>query len=229
MNAVSGHLLMPMSAKKAATALCTLPVGCPSHSTCTQTTMPIQHLAATLMLTLALTTAQAQMTVAGQSYEATVKLASKELQLNGVGVRAVAIFKAYTVGLYLTQKANTAEAIIATTGPKHMQMRMLMDVDAKEFVKAVDVGMKRNTPEAELPSLVARMTQFEDTVHAVNKVRKGDVVDLDWLPGKGMQFKLNGQTRGAVIEGEDFYAALLRIFIGDKPVDKALKAGLLGA
>ena len=209
--------------------MCTLPVGCPSPSTQTKTTMHIQHLAATLMLTLALTTAQAQMTVAGQSYEATAKLASKELQLNGVGVRAVAIFKAYTVGLYLTQRANTAEAIIATPGPKHIQMRMLMDVDAKEFVKAVDVGMKRNTPEAELPSLVARMTQFEDTVHAVNKVRKGDVVDLDWLPGKGMQFKLNGQARGAVIEGEDFYAALLRIFIGDKPVDKALKAGLLGA
>lgn len=193
--------------------------------------MHIPHLAASLMLTFVLATApaQAQMTVAGQSYEATVKLASSELHLNGVGVRAVAIFKAYTVGLYLMQKAGTADAVIATPGPKHLQMRMLMDVDAKEFVKAVDVGMKRNTPEADLPSLVARMTRFEDTVHAVNKVRKGDVVDLDWLPGKGLQFKLNGQARGTVIEGEDFYAALLRIFIGDKPVDKGLKAGLLGA
>ncbi len=193
--------------------------------------MLTQHFAVAFLLisAMAFAPAQAQIKVAGQTYEATVKLANTDLQLNGVGVRAVAIFKAYTVGLYLTQKAGTADAIIATPGPKHMQMRMLLEVEAKEFVKAVDVGIKRNTPEAELPALLARMTQFENTVNALNKVRKGDVVDLDWLPGKGMQFKLNGQARGAVIEGEDFYAALLRIFIGDKPVDKGLKAGLMGS
>lgn len=59
-------------------------------------------------------------------------------------------------------------------------------------------------------------------------MKKRDVVDLDWLPGKGLQLALNGELRGAPIPGEDLYAALLRIFVGDKPTDPEMKIGLLG-
>ncbi|MDH4290227.1 MAG: chalcone isomerase family protein, partial [Aquincola sp.] len=33
---------------------------------------------------------------------------------------------------------------------------------------------------------------------------------------------------GDPVAGEDLYAALLLCFLGDRPVDKELKAGLLG-
>ena len=173
--------------------------------------------------------AMAQVKLAGHSYDTSLRLADNELQLNGVGVRAVAIFKAYTAGLYLKQKASDPAAVVALDGPKRLQMRMLIEVPAKEFIKAIEVGMTRNSSEAELPALRDRMQTFERMVDAVGAVRKGDVVDLDWLPGKGMRFSVNGQARGANIGGEDFYGALLRIFIGDKPVDKGLKSGLLGS
>jgi hypothetical protein len=39
---------------------------------------------------------------------------------------------------------------------------------------------------------------------------------------------LNGQRRGNVLPGEDFYSALLRSFVGQRPFDAKLKAGLLG-
>jgi len=39
---------------------------------------------------------------------------------------------------------------------------------------------------------------------------------------------VNGEPRGKPIAGEDFYRALLRIWLGDKPVDGDLKQGLLG-
>jgi hypothetical protein len=39
---------------------------------------------------------------------------------------------------------------------------------------------------------------------------------------------VNGQPRGAVIAGEEFFTAVLRIWIGDKPVEASLKKGLLG-
>jgi len=35
--------------------------------------------------------------------------------------------------------------------------------------------------------------------------------------------------RKELIEGEDFYRALLRIWLGDKPVQEDLKKALLGA
>ena len=49
------------------------------------------------------------------------------------------------------------------------------------------------------------------------------------MPGKGLIFTVNGVAHGAPIVGDDFYAALLRIFIGDKPTDEDLKRALLGA
>ena len=105
---------------------------------------------------------------------------------------------------------------------------MLVEVDTEEFVKAFDKGIARNSPPAELPLLAERMARFDALLRAIGKVRKRDVVDLDWLPGRGMQFTLNGQPRGAPIPGEDLYAALLRIFVGERPADPELKIGLLG-
>ena len=46
----------------------------------------------------------------GQPFERRVVVAGAELRLNGTGVRAVAWFKGYAAGLYLTRRAATAAA-----------------------------------------------------------------------------------------------------------------------
>jgi hypothetical protein len=53
-------------------------------------------------------------------------------------------------------------------------------------------------------------------------------IDLDWHPGGGTQVTIDGKPAGQPIEGEDFYRALLRIWLGDKPVQDDLKKALLG-
>jgi hypothetical protein len=105
------------------------------------------------------------------------------------------------------------------------QIRLLLDVPAEEFVKAIDKGIARNTAQALQPALAERRALFDAQVGQVNK---GDVVNLDFVPGQGLLFTLNGQPRGAALPGEDFYAAVLGIFIGEQPVDDRLKVGLLG-
>lgn len=45
----------------------------------------------------------------------------------------------------------------------------------------------------------------------------------------GTRMVVDGQARGTAIPGEDFYAAVLRIRLGDKLVDAGPKKGLLGA
>lgn len=166
--------------------------------------------------------------VEGLTFPGEATVGGQVLQLNGVGLRAVAWLKGYAAGLYLGTRVRSAQQVQAAQGAKRVQMRMLVAVDTEEFVKAFNKGIVRNTPPAILPALTERMRRFDVQVRAIGKVKKGDVIDLDWLPGRGLHLSLNGQPRGEPIAGEDLYAALLRIFIGERPVDAELKIGLLG-
>ena len=173
-------------------------------------------------------TAAPQNPIAGVRFDAQAQLAGQALQLNGTGLRAVAWLKGYAAGLYLGQLAASTEAVLAQAGAKRLQMRMLVEVPTAEFVKAFHKGVERNTPVAQQAGLAERMARFDALIQPLGKVRKGDLVNLDSVPGQGMQLSLNGKSLGAAIPGDDFYDALLRIFLGDKPVDDKLKAGLLG-
>ena len=166
--------------------------------------------------------------IAGVRFEPQVQLAGQSLQLNGTGLRAVAWFKGYAAGLYLAQPAASAEAAVSQPGAKRLQLRMLVDVPVAEFVKAFHKGVARNTPVAEHAGLTERMARFDGLLQPLGNVHKGDLVNLDLVPGQGMVFGYNGRQLGAAIPGDDFYGALLRIFLGEHPVDAALKAGLLG-
>lgn len=166
--------------------------------------------------------------IEGVSFEPRTQLGGQPLVLNGIGVRAVAWLKGYAAGLYLPQRVATMEQVYALPGAKRLQMRMLVEVPVGEFVKAFHKGIGRNTPEAQQPGLVDRMSQFDGQIQPLGKVRKGDTVNLDFTPGQGLLVSVNGRALGPAIAGDDFYDALLGIFIGPKPVDDRLKAGLLG-
>jgi len=62
----------------------------------------------------------------------------------------------------------------------------------------------------------------------IGEAKKGMAIALDWTGG-GTILVVNGKPAGKPIAGEDFYKALLRIWIGDKPVQDDLKKSLLGA
>ncbi len=166
--------------------------------------------------------------IEGQHFDDRIRLADSELVLNGLGLRAVAWFKGYAAGLYLGQKVRSADAALSAPGPKRVRMKMMVEVESKEFAKAFEKGMKRNLTPAEREALADRIDRFDRTVLALGVLKKGDIVDLDWLPARGLVLSINGQPKGEPFSGEAFYAAILKIFIGPEPVDKKLKAGLLG-
>lgn len=165
--------------------------------------------------------------VEGQAFARRVTLAGTELQLNGTGVRAVAWFKGYAAGLYLSQPGRDLAQALAAPGPKRLQLRMLQDVPAAEFVKALRKGIDRNTPAAEQPALAPALERMAALVEALGSVRKGDTVDLDHDPARGLSLSLNGTLRGSPVPDELLYPALLRSFLGEHPYDQKLKAGLL--
>ena len=163
-----------------------------------------------------------------QEFEDKILLAGSALLLNGVGKRAVSILRGYVAGLYLGSKAGTPEAVYAVPGAKRMQIRMLLDVGAEEFVKAVNKGVGRNCSEAEKEALTSRLPQFTANLQSVGKVYKKDLINIDYLPEQGTVLLVNGKQWGQAVPGADLYTAFLKVFLGDKPVDKRLKAGLLG-
>lgn len=172
--------------------------------------------------------APAAVNLDGMVFAGQVRLGGAELRLNGTGVRQVAWFKGYAAGLYLSGRADTSAQVQALAGPKRLQLRLYHDVPAAEFSKAFRKGVMRNSNAAQQAALQERTEQFVRQIDALGKVRKGDAVDLDFEPARGLQLVVNGKPRGETLAGDDLYAALLRAFVGERPYDDKLRAGLLG-
>jgi hypothetical protein len=164
----------------------------------------------------------------GVKLEPTVQVAGAPLQLNGAGVRTRAIFKVYVAGLYVPQKAKDAATLLAQKGPRRMSITMLRNVDADSFAGALNDGLKNNHTEAQFAAFKAQIDALNANLKAVGEAKKGDVINFEYLPDAGTRITVNGQPRGTTIPGEDFFTAVLRVWLGDKPADAGLKKGLLG-
>lgn len=167
--------------------------------------------------------------VSGVKFADQVEAQGKQLVLNGAGLRRKFIFKVYAMALYLPARAATAEAAIGSTGPKRIAIGMLRDVSAKTFSDALREGIDDNHSEAQVRAIEPQLKQLEAVMQKVGTAKEGMRIHLDWVPGAGTQVSIDGAQAGAPIAGEDFYRALLRIWLGPHPVQDNLKRALLGA
>jgi hypothetical protein len=172
--------------------------------------------------------AAAPITLEDQTFAGSAKVGDTALQLNGVGLRSAFIYKVYLAGLYLPKKAASGADVFAQAGPKRLQVRMLMNGPSDEFAKAFTGGIRKRTPADQVAAMEERIATFDRTLRSVGDVKKGDVVNLDYAPAVGLTMTINGKAFGAPVQGADLYAALLNIFVGDRPVDAKMKSGMLG-
>jgi hypothetical protein len=149
------------------------------------------------------------------------------LVLNGAGLRKRLFFRVYAIGLYLPKKTANAEEAIASPGPKRVAIHMLRNVGAAEFSEALADGIRANHDEAEAKALEPRVQALSAIMAEVKEARKGMAIYLDFQ-GKEMQLLVDGKPTGSPIAGEDFYRALLRIWLGPRPVQDDVKKALLG-
>lgn len=181
-----------------------------------------------LVCGLLLTWSAGALELEGVKLDDKVQVENAPLVLNGAGVRSILFFKMYVAGLYLTGKQSSAEAVLADTGAKRIALHVVVgDAGTERFLNGFRKGIEKNHSEQELAALRERMNAFDQLFVAVKTVKKGDVIEMDWLPGSSLRVSLNGAELGKVA-GEDFYRALLSIWIGKNPVSGELKKGLLG-
>jgi hypothetical protein len=167
-------------------------------------------------------------TVEGVKFESGATVGGQPLVLNGAGLRTRAFFKVYAAGLYVPQKSSDPAALLAQTGARRISIGMLRDVDAATFASSLLDGLKSNHTEEQLSALKTQIEQLQTTFKSVGEAKKGDAIQLDWVPDSGTRIVVNGQSRGEPIAGAAFFAALLRIWLGDKPADGSLKKAMLG-
>jgi hypothetical protein len=155
------------------------------------------------------------------------QVASRELVLNGAGLRKRFIFSVYVIGLYLPEKKSEPAAVLSLAGPKRVSIHMLRGVGADTFSDALVEGLKANHSEADYQALEPRVKALSDIMAQVKEAKKGMNIALDWT-GEATTVGIDGKPAGQPIPGEDFYRALLRIWLGEHPVQDDLKKDLLG-
>lgn len=185
-------------------------------------------LSSAVVLTVALLAAPAlhAAEVAGVRIEEQAKAGSTDMVLNGAGLRTRLFFKVYVAALYAPKKTTSAAVLIDSREPRRVVLYMLRDLDADALFGALLDGLRNNHNEAELAKLKPDIDQFEHLMRGIGNAKSGDIIGIDFsADGIGVGF--NGQARGGVA-GEAFARALLKVWLGDKPVDAGLKQALLG-
>lgn len=182
-----------------------------------------------VLMSFALGSAQAA-EVAGVTFAESIDgPGGAKLVLNGAGLRERVFIDVYAMGLYLTQRTSKAEVILTLAGAKRIAIRMLRDVSAEAFTEALVDGLRKNHSDAEMVRFGPRIAQFTAIIAELKEARQGMAIDIDWAHGEGLRMYVDGKQVGQPIVGEDFYRAMLRIWLGLNPVQDDLKAALLGA
>lgn len=163
--------------------------------------------------------------IAGVAVPESVTLKNKALVLNGAGIRKKLFMKIYVCALYLTAKRTAASEILADPEAKRIVMSFLYkEVGVERQVEGWNKGFRDNNSGEELKGLQDRINLFNSLF---TTVRKGDVIRFDYMPEEGTQVWINDILNG-IVPGEDFFAALLKIWLGPKPAEANLKDALLG-
>ena len=165
--------------------------------------------------------------IAGTEIPDTLRLTNTEheLVLNGGGVREKFFMDIYVGALYLPARTNDAQAILSDDGPASVRMHFLYkEVSRQKIVDGWHDGLSANLSPAEFTALQPQLEKFDSLFHTV---RRGDVISIDYIPDTGTEVRINNEWRG-VIPGNAFYRALLKIWLGNKPVSDDLKQGMLG-
>lgn len=163
----------------------------------------------------------------GQRFDATAQVGDRTLRLNGLGLRGVAWVKAFVAGLYLPATTRDPAAALAMPGPKRLQIKVMLEAPAHELGKSLNRRIKRHEAPAVQQRLAARLGQLTADINAMGTLKPGDVIELDYVPDRGVGLRRNGVAVGTPQSGEDLYRAVLKVFIGEHPIDQRMKDGLM--
>lgn len=170
---------------------------------------------------------QASAANTASKFEPTAQLGGSTLQLNGKGTRVRLVFKAYDMGLYTTRHVGTAAELLALQGPKRLQFTALRELPGTDLGRLFLRGISDNTPSQQMTRHTLATTRLIEVFSGKPKLMPGDTFTMDFVPGKGTQFYIQGQPQGEPIGDDEFFTMVLKIWFGESPADTNLRDALL--
>ncbi len=175
---------------------------------------------ATMLLLLSLTSQAGSL--AGVTLPDTAQVGGQTLVLNGMGLREKYMLDIYVGGLYLPKKSSDAASVVSDDVPKRVTMHFIYDeVPKDKIVETLYEGI------AKYPEYAGLKPQMDQVVGWVEDVVAGDQMIYEYAPGVGTTVIVKGKKKGT-IPGVDFMKLVMNIYVGPRPANEALKAGLLG-
>ena len=83
-------------------------------------------------------------------------------------------------------------------------------------------------PKNEMSKLIPGLIKMGQIFSDQKKLVAGDNFTVDLIPGTGMVITIKGKAQGEPFKEPEFYAAMMRIWLGSNPADFKLKDALLG-
>lgn len=182
-------------------------------------------LAASLVLA---SVAFAPMAWAAGPFDPVQSVQGTELQLNGAGTRYKAIFKVYDLALYSSRKVKTLDELLAVPGPKRLSFIALRDLPGTDLGLSFIKGLSNNSTPEQIRKHTPSSTRLIEIFSGRPKVAAGDTFAMEYLPGKGTTFFIKGVAQGAPLGDDEYFGMILRIWLGQVPVDYKLKEAMLG-
>ena len=165
----------------------------------------------------------------GVRLEDRVHVDGQALELNGIALRTRMFFKVYVAGLYLPVKVTSAARAIEGAGAKRIVLVMMRDATAQQFCESIEAGLVANNRPEDLARVRAQTESLFAKIRGIGEAKLGTRVVLDYVPSlKATTLAVDGAVQGAAMPGSDFFRALLRIWLGERPSQPDLKRLLLG-
>ena len=179
------------------------------------------------------TSAHAAVEIEGVSVAETAMVGGKKLVLNGASVRKRGYFKADVTALYLPEKRTTPESIFKLDGPRRIQLNILREFTSGTISRIFVADFKQSATDEEFKKLITVVGQIGQAYGNIKSVNRGDVVNLDWVPGTGWLASINNKPvfiepgQPLAIKDELAYQIYMRMYLGPNAPDD-LRNGLLG-
>jgi len=143
---------------------------------------------------------------------------------NGKGLRTATWFKVkvYEASLFLTKKESSADAILASSEPKRLELGFLRDVSADDIQKAWKDSFEKNC-KADCEADAVKLSQIKAMVASV---KDGEKMSFE-LNAQGVTPSIGGKTVAPILS-PSFSRNFLAIWLGEHPPSESLKQGLLG-
>lgn len=136
-------------------------------------------------------------------------------------------FSVYQAALYLPEPMRDVARVLDERTPRRLHVTLLRDTTTEQNLDALRAGLEDNNSAAELEVIRAEIELFFTLIRRIHAVPSGTLIQLDYQPQTGTVLSIGGRTLGR-IPGERFNRAVMKIWLGERPIQASLKRALLG-